>query len=106
MQKRTIFLTLAVAAGLVAMAGCSGANANDNTPPGTKVSGSSRRALATGTVLDLRSNVRISSASSSPRGMTGMRRRRASTRKQEHEDGFTHASTLRASTIPTRPRPS
>lgn len=63
MQKRTVFLTLAVAAGLVAMAGCSGANANDNTPPGTKVSGSSRRALATGTVLDLRSNVRISSAS-------------------------------------------
>ena len=63
MQKRTVFLALAAMAALVATAGCSSANAADDTPFGVAGSVTHQRVLATGTVLDLRSDVRITSAS-------------------------------------------
>lgn len=70
MQKRTVLVTLVAVAGLVATAGCSGAQADDaaaktdvarSATPVTSVT--RNRVLATGAVLDLRSVNRISSAS-------------------------------------------
>jgi hypothetical protein len=68
MHKRTVFLALAAVAPLVvATAGCSGAQATDDAPSSTTAAASSlvthRRVLAAGAVLDLRSAIRITSAS-------------------------------------------
>jgi hypothetical protein len=71
-KKRTVFLTLVGLAALVATAGCSGAGAADDVPainggPSTTAAAprsvTRERVLAAGTVLDLRSGVRITSAS-------------------------------------------
>lgn len=68
MQNRTGFLTLAALAALTATAGCSGAQAADDTPKaGVSTATTNRtvtysRVLATGSVLDLRNAVRISSS--------------------------------------------
>ena len=70
MHNRTVLLTLVAVATLAATAGCSGARAADDAPSNkATVTGSVRqpvtrqRVLAAGTVLDLRSGVRITSAS-------------------------------------------
>lgn len=66
MQKRTVFLTLVAAATLAATAGCSGAQTADDAAAlkaAETRSVTRHRVLAAGTVLDLRSGVRITSAS-------------------------------------------
>ena len=68
MSKRTLFLTLVGVAALAAITSCSGARAADDVPDADNAPTAARsvthvRTLAAGTALDLRSSVKITSAS-------------------------------------------